>query len=385
MTSILNFSSASSSTPVSNKDDSLLSTKYPTTFIVQPPSSSQTKPTTILSKRCKPVELGDLLLKKIKTSSVSNSSEQSPIHKANFDDAVYDSSEGLECHSVIEGVRSPSSSQDNEKINDDTILGENLIPQRSLSTPIIPVSLGFKNTKERVPDSQKQLQNALETLQRRMLLEQQAYIIRDIVKRAQFSQDILRIPTLNSNDEVESPRPANFSHQELRKAFIRGEDDPEIIIGEIEYPLLSMAPPSTKLDLNSKRSTSKANESKKTKRSYAKNSVLSSPDSDSSESLLDSLTVTRAETQRSETEVAYSMKEMSESFVKAIEGGKRKNKKEAVEKPKKNTKKEKAGRQSNNKGLLSPLIKERKMTERKKNKWQDTENNNEEQNKNKVF
>jgi len=372
MTSIVNFSSASSSTPAGNiKDDSLLSTKYPTTFIVQPPSSSQVKPTTLLTKRCKPVELGDLLMKKIKTTSVSNSSEQSPVLKANFDDAVYDSSEGLECHSVIEGARSPS---DGEKINDETMIGESLIPQRSLSTPIIPVSLNFNNPKTRVPDSQKQLQNALETLQRRMLLEQQAIIIRDIVKRVQFSQDLLRIPALNSDAEIESPRRAQITREELKKAFVRGEDEPEIIIGEIEYPLLSMAPPSTKPDVNSKKPA--GNISKRTKKAHAKNSILSSPDSDSSESLLDSLTVTRAETQRSDTEVAYSLKEVSESFAKAMDGGKRKNKKETVEKTKK-----KAGRQSNNKGLLSPLIKERKMTERKKNKWQDTELNIE----NKVF
>jgi len=377
MTSILNLSSASSST----KDDGLLSKKS-TTFIVQPPSSSQTKPTTLLSKRCKPVELGDLLMKKIKTSSVSNSSEQSPVLKANFDDAVYDSSEGLECHSAIEGVRSPSSPQDGEKINDEIILAESLMPQRSLSTPIIPVSLNLNNTKSRVPDSQKQLQNALETLQRRMLLEQQAIILRDIIKRVQFSQDLLKIPALNGDSEVDSPHRANMTREELKKAFIRGEDDPEIIIGEIEYPLLSMAPPSTKPDMISKKPAA-GNMSKRNKR--AKNSVLSSPDSDSSESLLDSLTVTRAETQRSDTEVPYSLKEVSESFAKVIDGAKRKYTKKAAqetaEKPKKALKKEKAGRQSNNKGLLSPLLKERKMTERRKNKWQDTELNIE----NKVF
>jgi len=366
MTSILNFSSTSSSAQAGSvKDDSLLSNKYPTTFIVQP----QSKTNTLLAKRCKPVDLGDMLMKKIKTPSGSNSSDQSPVLKGSFDDAVSDGSEVLECHSAIEGVRSPSSSQGVGKMNEETTVPECLIPQRSFSTPIIPTALSFGAAKNRVPDGQKQLQNALETLQKRMLLEQQASIIRDIIKRVQFSQALLRIPALNSeSDGVDSPCNAEITREQLKKALTRGEEDPEIIVGEIEYPLLSMAPPST----NSKRSTlGKINPPKRGKKASVKNSLCSSPDSEENdESLFDSLTVTRAETQRSDSEVG-------ESFAKAIDGGKKRGKKaaqETAEKPKRSLKKEKTSRQAN-KGLLSPLIKERKMTERKKNKWQDTELN----------
>jgi hypothetical protein len=364
MTSILNFSSTSSSAQAGSvKEDSA---KFPTTFIVQP----QIKTNSLLAKRCKPVNLGDMLSKKLKTSSGSNSSDQSPVLKSSFDDAVYDSSEVLECHSAIEGVRSPSShlsSQDANKMNDETTVPECLIPQRSFSTPIIPTALSFGAAKNKIPDGQKQIQNALETLQKRMLLEQQAFIIRDIIKRVQFSQDILRIPALNSeSNDVESPCSAEITREQLKKVLTRGEEDPEIIIGEIEYPLLSMAPPST----NSKRSTlAKINPPKRGKKANAKNSLCSSPDSeddDENESLLDSLTVTRAETQRSDSEIG-------ESVAKITDGGKKKGKKESA--PRKNLKKEKTSRQANNKGLLSPLMKERKMTERKKNKWQDTELN----------
>ena len=366
MTTILNFSSTSSSAQAGSvKDDS---TKFPTTFIVQP----QLKTSSLLEKRCKPVDLGDMLMKKLKTSSGSNSSDQSPVLKSSFDDAVYDSSEVLECHSAIEGVRSPSSrlsSQDTNKMNEETTVPECLIPQRSFSTPIIPTALSFGAAKNKVPDGQKQIQNALETLQKRMLLEQQAFIIRDIIKRVQFSQDVLRIPSLNSeSNDIDSPSHAELTREKLKKVLTRGEEDPEIIIGEIEYPLLSMAPPST----NSKRSTlGKINPPKRGKKVNAKNPLCSSPDSeddddDQNDSLLDSLTVTRAETQRSD----YS--EVGESFAKVTE--KKKGKKEPAEKPRKYQKKEKTSK-ANNKGLLSPLIKERKMTERKKNKWQDTELN----------
>lgn len=364
MTTILNFSSTSSSAQAGSvKDDSA---KFPTTFIVQP----QNKTSSLLEKRCKPVDLGDMLMKKLKTSSVSNSSDQSPVLKGSFDDAMYDSSEVLECHSAIEGVRSPSShlsSQDINKMNDETTVPDCLIPQRSFSTPIIPTALSFGAAKNKVPDGQKRLQNALETLQKRMLLEQQAFIIRDIIKRVQFSQDAFRIPALNSeSNDIDSPCSAEISREQLKKALTRGEEDPEIIIGEIEYPLLSMAPPST----NSKRSTlGKINPPKRGKKANAKNSLCSSPDSeDDDDSLLDSLTVTRAETQRSDSEVG-------ESSAKVADGGKKRGKKEPAEKPRKYLKKEKTSRQANKKGLLSPLIKERKMTERKKNKWQDTELN----------
>jgi len=140
MTTILNFSSTSSSAQAGSvKGDS---TKSPTTFIVQP----QNKTSSLLEKRCKPVDLGDMLMKKLKTSSGSNSSDQSPVLKRSFDDAVYDSSEVLECHSAIEGVRSPSShlsGQDANKMTEENTVPECLIPQRSFSTPIIPTALSF--------------------------------------------------------------------------------------------------------------------------------------------------------------------------------------------------------------------------------------------------
>jgi len=339
MTSVLNFSSTSSCNTAVNLQEDSPSNKFPTTFIVQPPSSSQIKTTNLLGKRSKPAELGDVLMKKIKAqvSSGNNSSEQSPIIKDNFDDAVYDSSEGLECHSAIEEIRSPSiqsCNEDSEKSAEQRIIEESLMPHRSLSTPLIATNFGFNIAKTKTHKNDKQLHNALETLQRKILLDQQALILKGIMKRVQFSQESMRIPALHSDSDFNSTSFNNTTRQELKNLFVRGDDEPEIIIGEVEYPLLSMAPPSIKLDAKPKSSTgvvsniNKVNGLKKGKKAQTKTSNSSSPSYEGTQNaaaaLIDSLTVTRAETQRSDSELGSSLREVSEEFAKIIEGKRRK-------------------------------------------------------------
>jgi len=349
MTSIFNFSSTSSSNPaIMTGDHSLLSNlKYPTTFIIQPPSSSQLNPTTLLTKRCRPAELGDLLLKKIKTqsSNISESNSQtSPLLREAEEDAIYESSEGLECRSVIEDPRSPSTKSYNEdiKANDNKMIEELLMPQRSLSTPLISSNFGL-NIPLKEKSNQRQLQNALETLQKRIIFEQQASLIKSILQRAKFAQDSVAIPPLQSTSDSLLNSLKNFSQIE-KPVFKTAEGEPEIFVGEIEYPLLALAPGG--LEANQKAlgfsNTNNISAPKRGKKAQAKIQIESSPDSDTprqSESLFDSLVATRAETQRSDSDT-------SEEIGKA--GRKRKGKKAPVEKVKKSQKKRKGAREEQN-------------------------------------
>jgi len=371
MTSIFNFSSTSSNPAINlNGDSSLLShLKYPTTFIIQPPSSSQIQPTTLLTKRCKPAELGDLLMKKIKTQSSNvsdNNSQPSPLIREAYEDAIYDSSEGLECRSMIEEPRSPSTKSYNEdsKANQQKMIEELLMPQRSLSTPIV-ASLNFSSKDK---NSQKQLQNALETLQKRMVLEQQASIIKNILQRAKLAEPLI-IPPLQAIADRSISSFKNINEPE-KPVFKSLEGEPEIFVGEIEYPLLSLAPKGSESGQKNFGFPSMSNVvvPKRGKKALSKLSTESSPVSDlqrHSESLFESLAVTRAETQRSDSD-------SSEEYEKTV-GRKRKGKKAAVDKVKKSQKKEekvKGKKQKKEELLLSPLVKGKKMSERKMNKWQ---------------
>jgi len=394
MTSVLNFVSSSSSNPTTQlqplaQDQLLSNVKCPTTFVIQPPSSSQNKPNVLLTKRYKPSELGDLLMKKIK-SQTSNSSETN-------EDAVYDSPaskqfDSLECHSMIEEERSPS----NKSANGHKSFEDVLIPQRSVSTPSFFSSIFFGQPVLPINDNQRQVQNALDTLQKKMMIGQQAATLREIIK-AQLCQGPLSIPPLHSSSQNASSKP-----QEIKKIIRNNEDEPEIIYGDVEYPFLNMAAPQNPLEsLPSSSMNAKKNKaSGKRQKKSAKTSSDSSPAYDSGKQgegyladLRDSLAATRAETQRSESEFGSSLREMSEEFAKIVGNKKKQGKKagsvkssEGVEKGKKNQKKEKkqektvAKAQKKN-DLISPRVSTgRRLAERKLNKWQKGQTEKQDQN-----
>ena len=272
-----------------NRASSLLSqVKCPTTFIIQPPSSSLLKPTTLLAKRCQPIDFEDILVKKIKTESTlsESNSHQSPIIKENSEDGIYESSEGLECRSAIDDPKSPSSksfNDDVEKGSQMRILEDILIPQRSMSTPSGAFML------HKTQDPQRQIQNALEVLQKKILLEQQASIIKNMIQRAQLTQEPLMIPPLQSTLKCEFNPFENYGGQP-KPIFKTREGEPEIIVGEVEYPLLSMAstiPLALKKSFNFQNRAVEApsKKGKKGEREVSDPSSLSNSDSEVSEEL----------------------------------------------------------------------------------------------------
>jgi len=382
MTSVLNFVSSSSSNSTTHlqplaQNQLLSNVKYPTTFIVQPPSSSQNKPNVLLTKRYKPSELGEMLMKKIK-SQPSNSSET-------FEDAVYDSPtsknfDSLECHSMIEEERSPKSTNGQKTFEDV------LIPQRSMSTPSFFSSIFFSAPTLPINDSQKQVQQALETLQKKILLEQQAAALREVIK-AQFSKNSLSIPPLHSSSQN-----ASSKSQDNKKIFKSNGDGPEIIYGEVEFPFLSMSAPQNTVGIlpSSSMAINKPKALGKRQKKSTKDSSDSSPAYESGRQaessfndIRDSLTATRAETQRSESELGSSLRELSEEFAQLVNGKRRKTKKAASVKSsegngkgkkaqKKEKKQEKAGDKHSSKDDLFPprISTGRRLAERKLNKWQ---------------
>jgi hypothetical protein len=372
MTSVLNFNSSSSSESAAQDKGTtsiLSNAKNTPTFIIQPPSSTNTS--NLLSKRFNNSNLGDLLLKKVKSqtanSSEVNSNDQSPITKG-LKEVIYDTSDN---QSIQEEGNSPaiSSFDTVEKIN-------LLMPQRSLSTPIfsnLHLNRGANQS------SQKQILNALETLQKR-LVEYQVLSLRDAILKAHLSQVPLIIPTLSSGEEkIVSPV------QKIISNLQNDADDLDIYYGEVEYPLLHLAPKDTQVEVANKKA--KAGTSNKVKGSknkkLAKMSNCSSPsfeDDKQNDSLLESLTATRAGTQRSEPEMTINLRELSEQVAELIgQKNKKANKnskneesikvKETVKKNQKKEKKQK-GKKGTQEALLSPVLKGKRMTERKKNRWQ---------------
>jgi len=343
MTSILNYLNNSSSNPSLAPIANL---NRPTTFIIQPPSVTASQVNTLLTKRNKTTELGDLLMKKIKTqtSSENNSNQQSPTHKENFED-VYD---GLESRSMIEEERSPSakSNSGNAEKNSDS-----LFAQRSVSTPLTfgtfgTLGLGLPRLGSN--NSQKQVQNALDALQRKLLFEQQAASLREMILKAKLAHGPLSIPPLASTSNSTATSIKKEKSQEGKNSIKNDEDEPEIMVGDVEYPLLSLSNP-----LFGSNTATKGQK------------LVEAPS-------FESLTATRAETQRSDSE-------MNEELSQGTEGKRKRNKKETnSEKAKKTQKKEKEqGKEKpkarkQNKDLLSPVLaaKKKRMTERKLNKWQ---------------
>jgi len=380
MTSVLNINNSSTSELASHVQGttSILSNpKSFTTFIIQAPCSTNTSD--LLTKRFKSSHIGDLLMKKFKSqtanTSESNSLNQSPTTKA-LKEVIYDTSDNQS--SIEEEVDSPtvSSFETVEKIN--------LFPQRSISTPAFS---NFNLTKPANQSGHKQLLNALDTLQKRIVEYQVLNLRETIIKAALLSQGPLKIPSLNGIEE-EKVDPVKKIISELQK----DDNDFEVYYGEVEYPLLHLAPKGTQVEEELKKKA-KAGNSNKTKgtrgRKPAKMSNCSSPSDEQDDSLLDSLTATRAGTQRSEPEMTVNLKELSEQVADLLNQKGKKTKKnskneenakikETVKKNIKNEKEKKPkAKRSNKEALLSPVIKGRKMTERRKNKWQGQEDENE--------
>jgi hypothetical protein len=355
MTSILNYLDSSSSN--SNTLGSLSNLKYPTTFIIQPPSSSVNKPTSLLTKRYRPSELGDLLMKKIKTQT-SNTSESNS-----------------ESHSMIEEPRSPSTqsfSEDVEKINGQKSL-EGLFPQRSVSTPLLFGGASLRPSKMGIAESHRYVQNALEALEKKILLEQQAASLRDTILKTQLSQEPLYIPPLLSSNSAPSLSKKGKGQEGNNSP--QDDDESDFIVGPVEFPLLSMAAPLFTNENGQKASS--VNLSGKTIKCPKPLASLYESSKPTEGSFLDSLTVTRAETQRSDSDSS------SEDLSQAGEGKKKRGKKassvkslEVGGKVKKAHKKEKEqekktkSRQQKKDELLSPILSSRRLMERKKNKWQ---------------
>jgi len=354
MTSVLNYLNSSSTNPLGSG-----AKNRPTTFIIQPAAQVDT----LLTKRHKTTELGDLLMKKIKTrtSSENNSNQQSPNHKENFED-VYD---GLESRSMIEEGNSPSNKSntggDGEKNN------VSLFAQRSVSTPLAFGSLGLGLGLPRLGahSNQKQVQNALEALQRKILLEQQTASLREMIQKAKLAHAPLTIPPLKSTSNSTASSLKKEKMQEVKSTPKKDdEEEPEIMVGEVEYPLLALA----------------------------NNPLFGSNTAQKSQKLIEApsfeyLTATRAETQRSDSDSNEELSESADGKKKRNKKGTNNDKAKKTQKKEKEQGKEKSKAKKQNQDLLSPVpAKKKRNTERKPNKWQ--QNTDGEQNNNdskKVF
>jgi hypothetical protein len=378
MTTVLNFGNSTSSNPVPCLEgaSSLFSNlKLPTTFIIQPPST-QPRVQPLLVKRYKASELGDLLMKKIKTqtfNSDSNSNQQSPTFKDNSEDNV---SNCLESASMLEEIDSPSVKSfcdEHEIQNTHRMLEGVLIPQRSISTPLIVNTFHLRYHKSVATDSHKQVQHALETLQKKMLMEQHAAALREILFKVQLAQEPLVIPPLvSASNSTQSSVNSGKQEKNVVKDF---EEESEVIYGPVEYPLLAMAPPLFGSDFAQKESLLNLPHSSimlNNIKTSTKNQKVSKLES----ALLDILSVTRADTQMSDSEASSSHE--SENSSQALEAKRRKSKKtkapKVQNKAKEQVKEKTKPKKQRNESLLSPVKSGRRLTERKKNKWQTTEN-----------
>jgi len=171
--------------------------------------------------------------------------------------------------------------------------------------------------------NQNQIQQALEALQKKLLLDQVVTMKASIIKN-QLAQQPLFIPPLVSQPNPFSLPLNNTNGQEDNEFFNNNGEGPKVIYGSVEYPLLSMTTPLFGSD------------------TAQKGSLLNFSDCFAKKSdgfIVESLCVTRAETQRSESD------EVIEELSQAMEGKKKKanktNAKSAAEKGKKTQKKEK--------------------------------------------
>jgi len=302
------------------------------------------------------------------TASENNSNQQSPTFKENSEDGASDGQNGNESTSMIEEIASPSTKsfcEETEKHPLQKMLEGSLIPQRSLSTPLIFSHLNLRPFRTGANDSHKQVQHALETLQKKMMMEQQASLLKDILLKVHLSQGPLSIPPLASSSNSTQSSVGGRKKQSPKNSTKDSDDEQDVIYGPVEYPLLAMAPPIFGSDFAQKDSIVKLPNSS-TLLDNVKPSGKSQKVSNKSEALApESLTVTRAGTQRSESD--------SQQGEEQVAGGKKRGAKktagrksaEAVEKGKKNQKKDKEQEREKAKDKQ-----QKKDGERKKNKRQ---------------
>jgi hypothetical protein len=287
---------------------------------------NSSEPSSLLAKRRQDTELGDLLAKKIKTISTnasdSDSYQSSPTR-----------SPGYESRMPIEG-------------------------------------------------SYQQVQQALELLQQRLLIEQELPL-REIPVKLEQTQEPLSIPPF-------------FSIQNARKM----EDELEVIFGSVEFPFLSISTPLNNIqnieknvtfqfpDSQARNKAMKYSKSKKSSILSSLPSRLASIIDDDRESeasfftdIRESLTATRTATQQSDFEMEVEpMEIVANKNLRFTEEKKKEYKKKAISRTIEPTKKEeklpkkseeKRNKQIQEENIYSlPVSQGRRQKERRLNRWQ---------------
>jgi hypothetical protein len=320
---------------------SLVSQSKKSTLIFKT-SSSHTEPSSLLVKRRHNTELGELLAKKIKTLS-TNVSEN--------------------------GSNQPSPTIDRNS------------------------DYNMSDSRMTIEDSYQQVQQALEMLQKKLLIEQELSIKENPVKKQQQSQESLSIPPFLSSF-------SNFNEKRQNgKNSRKMEDELEVVYGEVEFPFLSISTPLNNIENVEKNAGfqfpnfSQANKTNKKSKGSSILSKLPSrlaalidDDEDSEASFItdmrDSLTATRTATQRSDSEMGVAAKEtMTKKSLRITEEGKKEHKKKAIARTIEPTKmeekllkrsegKEKTINKQEENIYSLPASQRRRQRERRLNRWQ---------------
>jgi len=251
-----------------------------TTFIVPPLSPNQSPPKELLVKRNNNKDLGDLLAKKMKTTNCSESGsiQGSPASKRRTDDGgSYENTSPMTEGSPVnmkEILRriNPIPSFDSNQVQFNGLPGAN--------------TLFEDETSSHVNNSYGQIQSALKSLQKKMLIHQEieAQEAKLRALKLHFKLPIPSFPTV---------LPFN-----LPKGM---SEDPNYIYGDVEFPFLSISTPFSEINqLNLEKVEIPSNKIPQAK--IEVEDELDKSSCSSSEDLLSSLLPTREETLRSETE-----------------------------------------------------------------------------------
>jgi hypothetical protein len=308
-----------------------------TTLICKP---NHTETSSLLVKRRQASELGDILAKKIK--SLSTNASESGFNQ-----------------------QSPTLSQSSEDVMIDT------------------------DARMTIEDSYKQVQQALERLQERLRIEQE---LSRRESKKQLCQEPLIIPPFLPLFSADFNKP-------LLKNVRKMEDEMEVFYGEVEYPLLNNIEnigntetfqfPSLSLPKNKSMRPSKAKQSSMLANLPSRLASLIDDDGESEGSFFteirDSLTATRTETQKSDSEMGVATKETGtkKRTLRITEEKKKEHKKNAIsrtiEPTKKDEKSPKTGEEKEKtrtklqkeEDLYSlPVHHGKRQRERRLNRWQ---------------
>jgi len=332
--------------------------KPETTDLLKSPSN-YAKSSNLLTKRYETTDLGDLLAKKIKTGSTSmsesGSNQFTSISEKNSDTDSFGNTPGSrspdadETHTMIQEDSGAESSQtmmepvkhllrippfDGEKPY--TLLSDSpytastrsfsydsnnipLIFQESISHFSSDISFDLSPQKMTILESQQRVQQALEELQRRMMIDQQAKLLQELLLQVPLPQELLNIPsfvpTFSMLGEVpakanETKNPNNEKKNANNKKVSKRDEDEQMdfIYGSIEFPFLSLS-----LPLNNNEEASKnfdlslldTNKIDSMISAKLPDSLLSLSDDNKQATveMRESLTATRAGTQKSDTEI----------------------------------------------------------------------------------